>query len=138
MKFTAILPKKQPITEAQAKKHVSLWLRNCAFEFQREMQEYPQWQPWTSRPPRTGPRAGGRRTGTYGRGWIGSPRFTADSVTVTNDVRYAGYVGGPTHLSGRDGGQTAVMKARGWKSISDVAEAVAKKSLPAASRIMTE
>jgi hypothetical protein len=63
-----------------------------------------------------------RRTGDYGRGWTapGAVRASAKEVTVVNRVPYSVYVGGP--LSGNKGErQTAVMRKKGWPSITNVA-----------------
>lgn len=85
------------------------------------LKTYPPWMPWTSRPPKTGPRAGGKRTGTLGRNWTSSFVRTAKgsgtvgslimSVQVANKTSYASYVQGTT--------QTRVMAARGWPKVND-------------------
>lgn len=89
-------------------------------EFLRQMQDYPDAQPWRVPTPKSGPRAGGRRTGDYGRGWRVSGRTTY-SVTIINNVPYAVWVGGPTEGDGPK--QTANMAGRGWPSMTE-----AKKS----------
>lgn len=129
----AILPK-QKFDAGKVQQGLNAWLRNYAFEFQHEMQEYPPAQPWKNPPPKRGLRAGGRRTGTYGRGWTGSTQFTANSVTITNPVRYAVYVGGSKR---KRPGQTRVMAGRNWKSVSDVGPEVAKRTLPQLSKLIT-
>lgn len=92
-----------------------------------DLANYPPAQPWTSRPPRTGPRAGGRRTGTLGRNWrLPSSlrtvrRGTERRVEVVNLTEYAVYVQGPP--DGPEGArQTPVMAARNWPNITEVAQ----------------
>lgn len=134
-KMVAYNPKPKVATAALANQQVQTWLRDTAFEFQREMQDYPAFQPWKSRPPRSGPRKDGRRTGMYGRGWTKPPRFSVNSVTVVNDVTYAGWVGGKKSRSSRPY-QARHMAARGWKSITDVKDVVAQRTIPKSARII--
>lgn len=128
-KLVAILPAKFQVDSTKIQTGVNTWLRNFAYDFQREMQTYPAALPWRSRPPKRGLRAGGRRTGRYGQGWSAAPTFTQDSVTIENKVDYAEYVGGR--------GQTRVMAGRNWPKITEVAPRVAEKHLRAISGIMT-
>lgn len=86
-----------------------------------EVKRYPPWRPWSSTPPRTGRRAGGRRTGDLGRSWQYKVSLGGDSgyVEVASDEGrlerpYARYVQGKR--------QTSVMSGRGWKTIDEVAE----------------
>lgn len=99
-------------------------LNAFTLEFTRQVQGYPAAQPWKSPPPRTGLRAGGRRTGTYGKGWVIRNR-KADSVEVVNEVKYAVWVGGRTDGSGPK--QTANMARRGWVSMTTARESALKK-----------
>lgn len=125
----AIIPRgKVPLDPSKVSSGVNRWLRDFSFEVIREMQEYPPWRPWKN-PPRSGPRKGGRRTGAYGKGWGSSVTFTPNSVTIRNRVGYAVHVGGPR--SGERGRrQAAAMRARGWKSVTDVAPPIAKRMAP--------
>lgn len=74
---------------------------------------YPAARPWKNPPPKTGPRAGGRRTGALGKSW--DYRVTGDSTIVlrvnSTGVRYARYV------QGRD--QTRVMRDRSWLTVQE-------------------
>lgn len=93
-------------------------LLDLALEFQKNMQYYPPWQPWKNPPPKSGPRAGGARTGNYGRGWGIVTDVKAggrNSISILNDVTYARYVGGP------HGVQANALASRGWPSLEDVA-----------------
>lgn len=108
------------------------FLRDFAFEFTHAMQEYPPWMPW-KRPPTSGPRKGGRRTGNYGRQWFQtfSSGGNRSWVTVLNHVeengrQYGIYVGGPKRgVRGRR--QAKAMAARGWVSSSTVASKLRRK-----------
>jgi hypothetical protein len=132
IRIEAILPKKK-LDPANVQRGLNTWLRDFAFEFQREMQEYPAAKPWKN-PPRSGLRKGGRRTGTYGKGWTGAPQFTSDSVTIINRVGYAVYVGGAKR---KRPGQTRVMAGRQWKSVSDVGPEVSRRILPRLSKLIS-
>lgn len=101
-------------------------LEAFAFEAQRELKTYPPARPW-KRPPTSGIRKGGRRTGTLGKNWrLG--RRGLDSIEVVNNTPYGSYVQGPTGKSGKAGGQTAVMADRGWPSVTNVAKNAAKRA----------
>jgi hypothetical protein len=125
MRLRAIIPKKAAVSSSRGQRGLEDALNAFAQIVLSEMAVYPQWRPWR-RPPRTGPRAGGRRTGAYGKGWrVQKDRFKPwSSIEITNSVSYAGWVGGPR--GGRPG-QARHMRARGWKSVSDVAPRAAKK-----------
>lgn len=138
-RFQPILPKQQ-ITAQYLPRRINQWLKQTAGEVKKEMQEYPPVTPWKSvrntrgrgfnAYPRTGPRAGGRRTGRYALGWANPPVFTSDSFVLVNPVPYAVYVGGPkrgSHIPGKR--QALHMKDRGWNSISDVGRAVTRRQL---------
>jgi hypothetical protein len=99
---------------AQAK--INVELVSFGGEMVRTMADYPEARPWKSRPPRTGPRAGGRRTGQLGRNW--KTRHGPSFIEVFNDVGYPGYVEG--YAKGAKGQrQTRVMRARGWQRIDE-------------------
>lgn len=74
---------------------------------------YPPWRPWSSRPPASGPRRGGRRTGALGKSWeynVGALGSGSIALRVqSKGVKYARYV------QGRN--QTRVMRGRGWKTV---------------------
>lgn len=134
--INAIIPKKAaPVDPRKVQTGVDRWLRDFSFEVIREMQEYPPWRPW-KRPPTRGPRRGGRRTGAYGKGWGSSVQFTPNSVTIRNNVAYAVYVGGP-RAGARGRRQARAMRARGWKSVTDVAPPIAKRMTPVLIRKIT-
>lgn len=115
MKLTAIIPKRSPVDPKRSQDKIDDLLKAFIVEAQREMSEYPPWRPWKN-PPTSGPHAGGRRTGDYGRGWQGSAitKQTQFEATIANPVRYAIYVGG------KKGEQAGALAARGWQSVSDV------------------
>jgi hypothetical protein len=124
----AILPRRSVVpAQAAARAGVSRFLRDFAFEAARQMAEYPPARPWRSRPPRRGPRAGGRRTGFYGRGWGVGIRLTPTSAEVSNSASYAVYVGGPNPGQGKGRRQARALRARGWKSVSDVAPVLRRR-----------
>jgi len=126
----AILPKKSLVPPgSEVQRGIDRWLRDFANATVAEMQDYPPAQPWKSRPPRRGPRAGGRRTGNLGRMWGTSISYTRNSVTIVNRTRYAAYVQGPRDR--RKGvPQARAMRKRGWQSVQDVAPKLAKRFKP--------
>lgn len=115
MGFTAILPKRG-IKSAAAKDSLDKFLDLLGKKTVAKVQKYPAAKPWTSPPPKTGPRAGGKRTGNLGRSWTSSVSSLKD-VTVTNKVSYAPYVQGDKETQ-----QTSVMAGRGWLSVTDAAK----------------
>ena len=122
-----ILPKRPPVTvNAQA---IRTGLERFAADMVKEMQGYPGWMPWKSRPPKTGPRAGGKRTGILGKGWIYSD-LRPTQVLVTNPVPYAGYVQGYRGRGTKGEKQTKAMAARSWQNISDRAKETWAKHVP--------
>lgn len=120
IKLQAILARTR-YGQVQAQAQIDGYLHDFAAEFQHEMATYPPAQPWKN-PPKTGLRAGGRRTGNYGRGWNGSAKYSKTDVTFINPVGYAKWVGGKE--------QARSMARRGWKKVTDVAPLVAKRTLP--------
>lgn len=127
--FEAIVPKRYH-SAAQAKKALDKFLLNFKGEAQRELQKYPTWQPWKS-PPRSGLRAGGKRTGNLGRNWSTYHLVSGQSLTMTNPISYAPYVQGtgPNKPYVKGKSQTKVARARGWPAIDEVAERALKKSI---------
>ena len=125
-----IVPKKR-ITDPGVLGRVSATMRQGAGDFAGAMRKYPPARPWKN-PPKSGPRKGGKRLGGQGglaSGWKLS--FTLVSFTVFNDISYAVWVQGRNEGEGKK--QTAIMRGRGWQSISDVAD-TQEKSLNAALR----
>jgi len=119
--FEAILPKKVH-NAATARKALDKLLLSFQAEAQNQLQAYPPWSPWKN-PPRTGPRAGGRRTGTLGRNWGSYKLVHATSITMTNKTPYARYV------QGRAGQQTRVMNSRGWVGVDKIGRAAALRAI---------
>ncbi|KKM93546.1 hypothetical protein LCGC14_1207370, partial [marine sediment metagenome] len=89
--FTPLVPKK-PVVDLKVPNRVNAVMRQGGGDLVRLRKTYPPALPWTSRPPRTGPRAGGQRTGQLARGW--QVKFGRGSFEVWNLVAYAGYVQG--------------------------------------------
>lgn len=119
----AKVPRKGP-SPANGKRFIDTFLLSAGAGMQKEMSWYPVARPWKSPPPKHGLRAGGRRTGNYGRNW----RITAkdpESITISNPISYAPYVGGSRRASP---GQARSMEARNWRSVDDVIPRVLKKS----------
>lgn len=85
--------------------------RSYALDVGKAMAKYP-----SQRPTRY------VRTGDYGRGWTapGSIKASASEVTLVNRVGYSVYVGGPRQ-GNKGERQAAVMRKKGWQSITDVA-----------------
>jgi hypothetical protein len=132
-KTVAIIPKKAQAGATQAA--LDAYLKEFAADFTGAMAAYPADQPWRSRTPKSGVRANGQRTGTYGAGWANAtPHFTKASVTIVNDVPYAVVVGGSRRQSP---GQARVLAARGWPSVQDVGPEIAKKHLPKLSKTIS-
>jgi len=121
----AIVPKrfKQPDLNTPR-----LALLSFGRDVQSNMQTYPPWMPWKSRPPKTGLRAGGKRTGDLGRAW--SLRWDSPySLTVGNPTEYAGYVQGYRGHGGMGQRQVSALARRGWISITDVVSRLWPKHL---------
>jgi hypothetical protein len=124
VKFTAIVPTRMVGDAMMRRAKLDGLMKDIAIEAQKQLQEYPPWSPW-KRPPKTGLRAGGKRTGTLGSGWGSYQLVSGRSVTLENKTEYAQYV------QGRRGMQTRAMEARGWKRVDDVAKDAVKKSVAA-------
>jgi hypothetical protein len=106
-----------------------------------DMSDYPPQTPWKPRPngqpsePKSGLRQGGRRTGTYGRHWLITRKQRGTLIEVSNNVKYAVFVGGPGR--GKKGARQARhMKARGWVSITPVSRKAWKKVERALPRVL--
>ncbi len=86
-------------------------------EANRDLATYPPIQPWAHGYPKSGPRKGGRRTGTYGRNWRIMRHQTGKSILLANPTSYGWYVGGP--LRGPKGRRQARFQTRrGWASVT--------------------
>ena len=113
--FTPLVPK-GPVVDLRVPNRVDRVMRQAGGKLVALRKTYPPALPWTSRPPRTGPRAGGRRTGQLARGW--RVRFGRGSFDVWNPVLYAGYVQGfSTGAKGKR--QTSVMRNRRWRNFNE-------------------
>lgn len=125
--YTAVLPKRYT-TAARGQAAIDRVLVAFQVEVQKRMQAYPAAQPWKNPPPKTGLRAGGRRTGTYGRNWAGGANVTKskDSITVENRTPYAAWVGGSR---GGSPGQARALAARGWTSVDDAGPEAARAAI---------
>lgn len=129
-RLRAILPKEK-ISALYPRKRIQAWLKDVGEQFQEAMSVYPAKQKWKHGEPKKGPRRGGRRTGAYGRGWKNTPLVIREaSVTALNPISYARYVGGPRRSTGGRTRQAKHMRARGWKSQSDVGPAIVRANLP--------
>lgn len=121
--YTAVLPKRYT-TAARGQAALDRVLVAFQVEVQKRMQAYPAAQPWKNPPPTTGLRAGGRRTGTYGRNWAsGVVTKAKDSVLVENRTPYAAWVGGSKK---RYPGQARALARRGWTSVDEAGPAAVK------------
>lgn len=119
LRLVKIIPKSLPLDPVWAQAQLDDALTTFAGAMVRDMASYPAAQPWTSRPPRTGPRAGGRRTGALGRNWRITNHARGRLIEVANPIEYAPYVQGPPNaVKGQR--QTAVMASRGWQTITGI------------------
>lgn len=121
-RIEAIVPDGEVIATQNIEKLLdqAIGVRGFSGEMVRVMANYPPARPWRSRPPRTGPRAGGRRTGNLGRGWRMLRRGQLHWVTF-NLVEYVGFVQGFRRGRPR---QTRVMQQRGWQQVDTEAQRV--------------
>lgn len=153
LRIRAIRPRRNPMaTNINQLIDEELDRRGFAGDVIREMSDYPPQQPaygvrqslgkpfGNRRRKRSTIGKGYKRTGQYGRNWkiTGTMRTPSTrSVTVSNPIRYAIFVGGPE--KGRVGArQTEVMREKGWKSISVVAREQWAKRRPVIIRIITQ
>lgn len=141
LRIVAIRPRSEPFaTDPFALIDEELGRRGFAGDCIRDLAEYPPFKPWRSRTPKSGPRKGGRRTGTLGKGWrIARIERSANrrSVEVDNGVAYAVHVEGPRRGQ-RGRRQTAVMRERGWPTVTEVAQRNWRKRQPIIVRILTQ
>lgn len=121
LKVSPIIPK-QYVNAAVAQGSLDKLLLTCREEAMKMLQTYPTWQPWKN-PPRTGPRAGGKRTGSLGRGW-GTYTFTKSSLTMENRTRYAPYVQGNAKTQ-----QARALARRGWTTVDVVGPEAARRAI---------
>lgn len=117
----AILPKSYT-SATKGKAALNKLLTTFAAEAQEELKTYPAWRPWKN-PPRTGPRAGGKRTGQLGRAWNGYTLVPSRSITLENKTPYAQYVQGPK------GEQAKALAARGWSRVDEVGKRAARRAV---------
>lgn len=118
----AVIPDRY-VSAANAKKSMDVLLLNCKEEATRLLQTYPGWQPW-KRPPLTGLRAGGKRTGTLGRGWGTHTLKSGKSIEMTNPTKYAKYVQGNSKTE-----QARALGRRGWTTVDVVGPEAAKRAI---------
>jgi hypothetical protein len=114
-RLRAIVPKRE-ITSEGIQQRVNVWFQSLANDFRAEMAVYAPKRPESSY----------RRTFKYRRGWTNSiPRITNNSVSITNDVRYARLVGGP-----KRSGQLRKFRDWGWRSTTDVIPFLVRRYTP--------
>lgn len=116
-----IVPK-QFTSKANAKKDIDKLLVMAKEEAFKRLQKYPAWQPWKN-PPKSGLRAGGKRTGNLGREWDSYTLKSGDSIAMTNQTTYGPYVQGTKEE------QAKALAARGWPRIDEVGEEAAKAAI---------
>lgn len=108
-------------------------LKSWGTDMVQTMSQYPPWQPW-KKAPKSGIRAGGKRTTALGKNWATDGPFNSRVriwMIVANRVPYAGYVQGyKGKAAPRNEMQARALAARGWSSISDIAPIVWKRHLP--------
>lgn len=127
--YQPIRPKRDPVDTAQQEIRVQKYLRSFTALFIADIAKYPAAQPWKNPPPKRGPRAGGRRTGTLGRNWSTRIKYTKDSVTIENPTLYGIHVQGPPGGPPRRR-QTPNMTARGWPNVRTVGQKTRDKLVP--------
>lgn len=141
LRLQAIVPKRAPISDG-IRALLTQALGPIGFQGAviDDLSDYPEARPWKSRPPTSGPRRGGRRTGTLGRNWRPrGPRLTAQGLVTEarNDTDYAIHVQGPP--KGRKGRrQTKVMRDRGWPNVTTVGHNQWRRTHPEVVRILTQ
>jgi len=120
LKLQAITPKK-PIVPIP-RNELLVGLRKYGADVIHDVATYPPIMPWKSRMPTKGPRAGGKRTGSYKKHWSLENIPGQLGIEVSNRIPYAGFVGGYKGKGMKGERQTKVMAARGWPSITDVSQ----------------
>lgn len=124
LKAEAILPSSYTSSK-KAKASIDKLLLTAKEGAMKRLQTYPTWQPWKN-PPKTGLRAGGKRTGDLGRNWNSYTLKSGQSIEMKNEIGYAGYVQGKGSGTPR---QAKALAARGWPRIDEVAEEAAKEAI---------
>lgn len=117
----AILPKRYHNAKT-AREALDGLLKLFQVEAQQELQRYPPWRPWKN-PPKTGLRAGGKRTGNLGRGWASYRLISGKSIELTNKTTYGVYVQGPANRQAR------ALAARGWQRVDEVGRVAARRAI---------
>ncbi len=124
IKIEPIVPKK-PVIDMKYVRRVDTVMRQSGGDLAGVMRQYPPRLPWKKKPdgspgePKTGLRAGGRRTGNLGLNW--NLRNGRGFYEVFNTVAYAGFVQG--FLTGKKGKrQTEVMRRRNWRNLTAVSK----------------
>lgn len=120
--LVAILPRRYHSYKL-AQESLDGLLKTFQVEAASELQAYPPWRPWKYPPPRTGPRAGGRRTGMLGRNWSTYRLISGKSITMENKTSYGRYVQGNRNQ------QAKALAARGWKRVDAVGAAAALRAI---------
>lgn len=134
MRLVVIKPTRQMVSGMARRSELVSQFVSFTGELVNVMAKYPPAQPWKRRPPKTGPRAGGRRTGNLGRNWRG--KWAPNYGEVSNPVAYAGHVQG--YRSGPKGDrQTANMRSRGWQRVDEEGRRVWRKYERRIKRILT-
>lgn len=118
----AIIPKRYT-DAARAKGSMDKLLLACKEESFVLLQRYPPWSPWKNSP-RTGIRAGGKRTGGLGRNWNSYTLKSGQSIEMTNATKYAPYVQGNSRTQ-----QARALFARGWLPIDTVGKVAVRRAI---------
>ena len=118
MQVNAVIPARYH-NSRDAKKALDKLLLNFQAAAQKELKTYPAWQPWKN-PPRTGLRAGGKRTGNLGRGWATYELKSGQSITMRNPTKYGPYVQGTSKEQAR------ALARRGWPRVDEVGKRAAE------------
>lgn len=118
MAMEAIKPKHK--IEAPKISVLEAELTRFARQVTDEAKRYPPWRPWKN-PPKSGRRAGGRRTGDLGRSWDYKVELGGDAGYV--EVKSEGAkLERPYNKFVQGDEQTSVMAGRGWRTIDEIAE----------------
>lgn len=117
----AILPKKYHNAKT-AREALDGLLKMFQVEAAQELQRYPPWRPWKN-PPKSGVRAGGKRTGNLGRNWGTYRLVSGKSIEMVNKTTYAKYVQGDAKSQAR------ALAARGWQRVDEVGRVAARRAI---------
>lgn len=120
--LVAILPKHKVSSSKAAREGLNRVLLEFRRNSMQGLQKYPKWQPWKN-PPKSGPRAGGKRTGNLGRNWKTVEHIKGESITISNGVPYAKYVQGTNKTQAR------ALAARGWPRVDEIGKKAARKAI---------